>query len=44
PANKTGFENRYIKGIGKVGDQVQLLLDCEKLLKADEIEVVGGLQ
>ncbi|MDD2189630.1 MAG: chemotaxis protein CheW [Eubacteriales bacterium] len=36
PNNKTGFDNRYIKGIGKAGDKVQLLLDCEKLLKNDE--------
>lgn len=44
PSNKTGFENRYIKGIGKIGDQVQLLLDCEKLLKIDELEVIERLQ
>lgn len=43
PANKTGFENRYIKGIGKSGDQVQLLLDCEKLLKTDEMETISGI-
>lgn len=40
PANKTGFENRYIKGIGKSGGKVQLLLDCEKLLKNEEIEIL----
>lgn len=44
PANKTGFENKYIKGIGKSGDKVQLLLDCEKLLKTDEIEVIEGIK
>ncbi|MDI9493606.1 MAG: chemotaxis protein CheW [Bacillota bacterium] len=44
PASKTGFENRYIKGIGKAGGKVQLLLDCEKLLKSDEMEVIGGIQ
>ncbi|MGI6727470.1 MAG: chemotaxis protein CheW [Anaerovoracaceae bacterium] len=44
PSSKTGFENRYIKGIGKIGDQVQLLLDCEKLLKIDELEVIERLQ
>ncbi len=30
--------NRYIKGIGKVGSEVKLLLDCKKLLGEDEIE------
>ena len=43
PANKTGFENRYIKGIGKSGGKVQLLLDCEKLLKNEEIEIIEGI-
>lgn len=38
PDGKTGFNNRYIKGIGKVGNEVKLLLDCEKLLTDDEIE------
>ncbi|GHU50849.1 chemotaxis protein CheW [Clostridia bacterium] len=35
PANRTGFENRYIMGIGKIGNDVQLLLDCEKLVKGE---------
>ena len=38
PTVKTGFHNRYIKGIGKVGSEVKLLLDCEKLLNDDEVE------
>jgi purine-binding chemotaxis protein CheW len=44
PANKTGFENRYIKGIGKSGEKVQLLLDCEKLLKPEEIEAIETIK
>lgn len=44
PASKTGFENRYIKGIGKAGEKVQLLLDCEKLLQSDEMEMIESLQ
>jgi len=44
PASKTGFENRYIKGIGKAGDKVQLLLDCEKLLKHDELDMIENIQ
>lgn len=31
-----GF-NRYIKKIGKVGNEVKLLLDCDKLLSEDEL-------
>ncbi|WP_186431392.1 chemotaxis protein CheW [Clostridium sp. BSD9I1] len=38
PQMKKGFNNRYIKSIGKVGESVKLLLDCEKLLNEDELE------
>ncbi len=37
PMNK-GFQNRYIKRIGKAGNDVKLLLDCEKLLAEGELE------
>jgi len=30
--------NRFVMGIGKVGQEVKLLLDCEKLLNDHEIE------
>lgn len=30
--------NKYIKGIGKNGNEVKLILDCEKLLNEDETE------
>lgn len=42
PDIKTGFHNRYVKGIGKVGSQVELLLDCDKLLNDDEIDVLSA--
>jgi purine-binding chemotaxis protein CheW len=42
PDSRTGFENRYIKGIGKVGDRVQLLLDSDKLLRVDEMDIIEG--
>ncbi|SNS05061.1 purine-binding chemotaxis protein CheW [Anaerovirgula multivorans] len=38
PKMNKGFNNRYIKKIGKVGNDVKLLLDCEKLLSEDELE------
>ncbi|ADL53695.1 chemotaxis protein CheW [Clostridium cellulovorans] len=41
PDIKAGFNNRYVKGIGKVGSEVKLLLDCDKLLNDDEIERVS---
>lgn len=36
--------NRYIKGIGKVGSEVKLLLDCEKLLNDDVIDDLSNIQ
>lgn len=36
--------NRYIKGIGKVGNEVRLILDCNKMLNDEETENLGNLQ
>lgn len=36
--NKAG--SRYIKGLGKVGEEVKILLDTHKLLFGDEIEQI----
>lgn len=38
PQMNKSYNNKYIKSIGKVGNDVKLLLDCEKLLTDDEIE------
>ncbi len=43
PENKTGFYNRYIKGIGKVGTDVKLLLECGKLLNEDDLGTLESL-
>ena len=43
PDARASFDNRYIKGIGKDEGTVQLLLDCEKLLMADEIASLESL-
>lgn len=37
PDSKTGFQNKYIAGIGKVDDNVKLLLDCQMLLSGNEL-------
>lgn len=39
PPMHTG-SNRYIKMIGKTGNEVKLLLDCEKLLTDEELETL----
>jgi purine-binding chemotaxis protein CheW len=35
PANRSGFDNRYVMAIVKIGTKKQLLLDVEKLVKGD---------
>jgi purine-binding chemotaxis protein CheW len=36
PSSGTGAGCRYLAGIGKVGGEVKLQLDCEALFSADE--------
>lgn len=38
PPDMSKGSNKYIKGIGKVGSEVKLLLDCDKLLSGEEVE------
>lgn len=41
PQMNMSFSNRYINKIGKIGTDVKLLLDCEKLLTEDEYETLN---
>lgn len=41
PQMNKGFNNRYIKKIGKVENGTKLLLDCERLITEDELEVLS---
>jgi len=43
PNSKTGFNNKYIKSIGKAEGEVKLILDCNQLLSSDEFEVIGNV-
>lgn len=43
PQMNKGYNNRYIKSIGKVGNDVKLLLDCEKMLTDDEIDSLSEM-
>lgn len=43
PQMNKNFSNRYIKMIGKIGEDVKLLLDCEKLLTEDELEDINNV-
>lgn len=44
PDYRSGAENRNIKAIGKVGTDVKLLLDCEKLFRTGEIDDLNVTQ
>jgi len=44
PSYKTGFENEYIKGVGKYKDGVKLLLDSNKLLTNKEKEDIKDIE
>lgn len=36
PDARSGFRNNYIKGIGKAGQDVKLILDCQRLLSHED--------
>ncbi|MGE5677883.1 MAG: chemotaxis protein CheW [Pseudomonadota bacterium] len=35
--------NKYISGIGKVNNEVKLILDCEKLMGEEDIDTLGKI-
>jgi purine-binding chemotaxis protein CheW len=41
PSYRTGFQNCYIKGIGKVNEEIRLLLDCERFFKDEELQTIS---
>ncbi len=43
PQMSMGLNNRYIKKIGEIGNDVKLLLDCEKLLSDEILEDIIGV-
>lgn len=42
PDLSSGGGNKYIKGIGKVANEVKLLLDCDKLLREEEVNELSN--
>lgn len=43
PDGRAGFHQKYIHGIGKVGNAVKLLLDCEKLLDREDLSLLAEI-
>lgn len=44
PRLGTGFHSGFIKGIGRDGDSIRLLLDCKQLFHAEEIETFKKIE
>lgn len=42
PDYRTGFQSRYIQGIGKLKDSIILILDSQKLFKEEELEEIAA--
>ena len=42
PRTTKGASSRYLKGMGKVGDEVRILLNVEKLLYDEEMELLSS--
>ncbi len=41
PKTGRGESSRYLKGLGKMGDEVKILLNADKLLYEEELEKIG---
>ncbi|MBT4089682.1 MAG: purine-binding chemotaxis protein CheW [Calditrichaeota bacterium] len=44
PKTHSGIKNSYIMGMGKVENQVKILLDIEKILQEEELEQIEQVQ
>lgn len=44
PEINKSAESKYIKGIGKVGSNVKLILDCQKLMNDKDVESISQIE
>lgn len=44
PPNLSNVNNKYIKGIGKVGKEVKLILDCDELIGDEEADILNSAE
>lgn len=44
PNLASSYHHKYIKGIGKVGNNVKLILSCDKLLNDEELESLNNIE
>ena len=40
PESSISVQNNYLYGIGMIGEEVKLLLDCDKLLQSEEVKSI----
>lgn len=43
PAVVAGMESEYISGVGKLQDRLLILLDLDRLLSNDDLDVLGQI-
>ncbi len=43
PSVVSGVDSDYIRGVGKLNEKLLILLDIEKLLSVDEVEMLAGM-
>lgn len=44
PPNLNKSSNKYISGIGKIENDVKLILDCDKLIKYEDIDTINSIE
>ena len=44
PPNLNKVTNKYISGIGKLDKDVKLILDCDKLINDDDMDILNDIQ
>lgn len=44
PPNLNKVNNRYISGIGKIDNEVKLILDCNKLISDDDTDILNNIE
>lgn len=44
PPNLNKVSNKYISGIGKIDNEVKLILDCNKLISDDETDILNNIE
>lgn len=44
PELNAGYQNKYIQGIGKINDEIRLLLNCKRLFETEEMKKMNHIE